>query len=143
MTDSQKAAYVAQEYLLIWSSGKVDRYYWYAWDNTEIGSLWDASQGIHPAGTAYDLIAHWLIGSTHGTKPCNQGSDGTWTCALTLSTGYPAEIIWNPLASQTITVDTSFATYETLSNSTVHSIANHQVAIGPLPVLVIKGQAVR
>ena len=77
------------------------------------------------------------------TNPCSEGSDGTWTCALTLSTGYPAEIVWNPSTSKTITVSAAFAPYETLSNSTVHSIANHEIAIGALPVLIIKSQTIQ
>jgi hypothetical protein len=142
LTEAQQAAYLAQEYMLIWSTGAVSRYYWYSWDNLKIGSLWDETNGIHPAGTAYGLLAHWLVDSTHAANPCSEASDGTWTCALTLSTKYPAEIVWNPSVSKTITVSAAFATYETLSNSTVHSIAEHQVAIGPLPVLMIKSQAV-
>jgi len=141
LTEAQEAAYLAQEYMLIWSTDAVSRYYWYSWDNLKIGQLWDETNGIHPAGTAYGLLATWLIGSTHSANPCSAGSDGTWTCTLTLSTGYPAEIVWNPSASKTITVDAAFATYETLSNTTVHSIAAHQVPIGPLPVLIIKSQA--
>jgi hypothetical protein len=141
LTEAQQAAYLAQEYMLIWSTGAVSRYYWYSWDNLKIGNLWDDTHGIHPAGTAYGLLAKWLIGSTHSTDPCREASDGTWTCALTLSTRYPAEIIWHPAASKRITVNAAFATYETLSNSTVHSIASHEVEIGPLPVLIIKSQA--
>jgi hypothetical protein len=141
LTDAQKAAYLAQEYMLIWSTGAVSRYYWYSWDSA-VGTLWTSSKGLTPAGTAYNLLAQWLVGSTHATDPCNEASDGTWTCALTLATGYPAEIIWNASASKTITADAAFATYETLSNGTVHSIAGHQVAIGALPVLIVGSQAV-
>ena len=143
LNDAQQAAYLAQEYMLIWSTNAVARYYWYSWDNLKIGTLWDDTNGIHPAGTAYGLLAKWLIGSTHAANQCSEASDGTWTCALTLATKYPAEIVWNASLSKTITVDASFATYETLSNTTVHSIAAHQVAIGPLPVLIIKSQAVQ
>jgi hypothetical protein len=64
-----------------------------------------------------------------------------WTCALKLSTGYPAEIIWNPNVSKTITVGAAFATFRTLNNGTVQSIAGHQVAIGSLPILIIESQA--
>jgi fibronectin type 3 domain-containing protein len=142
LTEAQKAAYLAQEYMIMWSSGAVSRYYWYSWDSP-VGTLWTPSDGLNPAGTAYNLLTHWLVGSTHSTNPCSEASDGTWTCALTLSTGYPAEIIWNPSASKTMAVDASFATYETLSNSTVHSIANHEAAIGALPVLIVGSQAVR
>ncbi len=141
LNDAQQAAYLAQEYMLIWSTNAVARYYWYSWDNMKIGTLWDDTNGIHPAGTAYGLLAKWLIGSTHDANQCSEASDGTWTCALTLATKYPAEIVWNASLSKTITVDPSFATYETLSNTTVHSIASHQVVIGPLPVLIIKSQA--
>jgi hypothetical protein len=141
LNETQQAAYVAQEYMLIWSTNAVARYYWYSWDNLNIGTLWDDTHGIHPAGTAYGLLAKWLIGSTHDANQCSTASDGTWTCSLTLATKYPAEIVWNANVSKTITVDPSFATYETLSNTTVHSIAANQVPIGPLPVLIIKSQA--
>jgi hypothetical protein len=142
MTDAQKVAYVAQEYLLMWSSGVVSRYYWYSWDNPKLGSLWDPTRGIHPAGIAYGRVANWLIGSVHPAQPCSESVDSTWTCTLTLSSGYPAEIVWNPNISKTITVSAALATYETLANSTVHSIAGNKVTIGNEPILLIGSQAV-
>jgi hypothetical protein len=142
MTDAQKAAYVAQEHMLMWSTDAVARYYWYSWDS-KVGTLWTPTKGLTPAGTAYNELADWLIGSTHSKNPCSEAADGTWTCALILSTGYPAEIIWNPGASKTITVGAAFATSRTLTNSTVHSITGHQVAIGALPVLIIESQAIQ
>jgi fibronectin type 3 domain-containing protein len=140
LSDSQKAAYLAQEYMLMWSTGAVSRYYWYAWDSN-LGTLWTPSGGMTQAGITYNQLADWLIGSTPASNPCSEDSSGTWTCSLTLSTGYPGEIIWNANTSKTITVDASFLTSRTLANSTVHSISNHQVSIGPLPVLIVKGQA--
>jgi len=140
LTDAQKAAYLAQEYILMWSTDAVARYYWYSWDS-KVGTLWTAAAGLTQAGTAYSELADWLIDSTHSANPCSTASDGTWTCALKLSSGYPAEIIWNPGISKTITVGAEFATVRTLTNSNVYSIAGHQVAIGGLPVLVIGNQA--
>ena len=32
MSSAQKAAYVAQEHVLIWASNAVSRYYWFSWD---------------------------------------------------------------------------------------------------------------
>jgi hypothetical protein len=139
LTDAQKAAYLAQEYMLMWSTGAVSRYYWYAWDS-KLGTLWTPSTGITQPGTAYSQLAEWLIGSTHSANPCKEASDGTWTCSLTLGTGYPAEIIWNPGVSKTVTVGAAFATSRTLTNSTVRSITGHEVAIGSLPVLIIGSQ---
>jgi hypothetical protein len=142
MTAAQKSAYVTQEYLLMWSSGVVGRFYWYSWDNAALGTLWSSSTGIEPAGTAYGRLATWLIGSAHPANPCSRASDSTWTCTLTLSSGYPAQIIWNPTVAETISVDPSFVTSETLANNTVSSIVGHQVAIGSAPVLIVGGQAV-
>jgi polysaccharide biosynthesis protein PslG len=139
LTNAQKAAYLAQEYMLIWSTDGVARYYWYSWDSAT-GTLWTPSTGLTQAGTAYNQLTEWLIGSTHSANPCNTASDGTWTCSLTLSTGFPAEIIWNPGVSKTITVGAAFATSRTLTNGTVQSITGHQVAIGSLPILVIGSQ---
>jgi Glycosyl hydrolases family 39 len=143
MTDAQKAAYVAQEYLLMWSTGAVSRYYWYAWDNTLWGTLWNATTGVRPAGVAYGRVADWLIGSVHPDSPCAQSTDATWTCSLTLSSGYPAQIVWNASLSKTITVSAEFATYETISNSTVNTIEANQVSIGNAPILLIGSQVVQ
>jgi fibronectin type 3 domain-containing protein len=140
LTEAQKAAYIAQEYLLMWSTGAVSRYYWYSWDS-RVGTLWTASNGLTQAGTAYNLLTHWLIGSTHQANPCNTTPDGTWTCSLTLSNGYPAQIIWNPSITKAITVGPEFVSFQTLTNNTVEAIANHEVVIGPLPVLIIGSQA--
>jgi fibronectin type 3 domain-containing protein len=138
-TSAQKTAYLAQEYMLMWSTGAVARYYWYAWDST-LGTLWTPTGGMSQPGVAYGQLTNWLIGSTHASKPCTEDSTGTYTCSLTLSSGYPAEIIWNAGTSKTVAVDASFLTSRTLANATVSNISNHQVAIGPLPVLVVKGQ---
>jgi hypothetical protein len=103
LTDAQKAAYVAQEHMLMWSTGAVARYYWYSWDS-QVGTLWTASKGLTAAGVAYNQLTEWLIGSTNLANPCTTSTDGTWTCSLVLSSGYPAQIIWNPSTSKTITV---------------------------------------
>jgi fibronectin type 3 domain-containing protein len=141
MTGAQKAAYVAQEYLLMWSSGKVDRYYWYAWDSTALGTLWDSSSGINTAGIAYGRLTDWLVGSVHQDQPCSEGADATWTCKLTLANGYPGEIIWNASTSKTVAVSAGYATYETLADSAVHSIQANNVVIGSEPILLVGSQA--
>jgi hypothetical protein len=141
LSNAQKAAYVVQEHLLMWASGVVSRYYWFSWDATTFGTLWSPSTGLQTAGVAYDRVATWLIGSTHSANPCGEGSDGTWTCNLTLSTGYPAQIIWNPTTSKSIPVSSAYATYETINNSNVGSITGGKVNIGNSPILIIESQA--
>jgi hypothetical protein len=141
LSSSQKAATVAQLYIFLWSKD-VARFYWYAWDSiNNWGTMWTPSGGVNASGATYGLLYHWLVGSTHPTDPCSEASDGTWTCTLTLSSDYPAEIIWNA-TSKSVTVSSAFATYQTLTNSTVHSIAENKVTIGSEPILLIKSQAV-
>jgi hypothetical protein len=136
LTDDQKVAYLAQQYILMWSKD-VSRYYWYAWDNTRnFGTLWDATSGVHPAGIAYGFLAGWLVGSVHGDQPCSQSADATWTCTLTLADGNPAEIVWNPSASTALTVGTKFTTYRTLTNNTVNSIIGDTVTVENKPILL-------
>ena len=60
---------------------------------------------------------------------------------MTLSTGYPAQIIWNPTTSKSIPVSSAYATYETISNSNVGSITGGKVNIGNSPILIIESQA--
>jgi hypothetical protein len=134
LTNDQKVAFLAQEYLLLWNKG-IARYYWYAWDNTHAyGPLWDTINGVHPAGTAYGLLYDWLAGSTYSVQPCSQAADATWTCTLTLSDGSPAEIVWNPNSS--LSFSTTFAAYRTLDNTTVNSVIGTTVVIGNKPILL-------
>ena len=81
LTNTQKAAYIAQEYMLMWSTGAVSRCYWHSWDS-QLGTLWTPSTSLTSAGTAYVQLADWLVGSTHSTNPCSTSTDGTWTCNL-------------------------------------------------------------
>jgi hypothetical protein len=133
-TDDQKVAFLAQEYLLLWSKD-IARYYWYAWDNTRYGTLWDSSYGIHKAGRAYELLYKWLVGSTH-SQPCSKAGDATWTCNLTLANGNPAEILWNANTDVLVTVSSIFKTYQTVDDSITTPMANQVVAVGSKPVMV-------
>jgi hypothetical protein len=98
--------------------------------------LWDATNGIHPAGIAYGLLYSWLVGSSHTDSPCAQRTDGTWICTLRLGNGNPAEIVWNPNTSESFTPDATFTSYQTLDNSAVNPIVNDTVRIGNKPILL-------
>ena len=136
MNPEQRAAWLAQQYIFLWSKG-VARYYWFTWDSQRYGTLWDPANGVHPAGTAYGLLYNWLVGSVHPDQPCSQSADATWTCTLTLANGKPAEIIWNENGSISLAVRAAFTTYQTLDNSTANSIVGNTVTIGNKPILVV------
>jgi hypothetical protein len=133
----EEAAYLAQQYIFMWAKG-VGRYYWFTWDSQNYGTLWDPTNGIHPAGTAYGLLYKWLVGSIHADQPCSQSADATWTCTLTLANGKRAEIVWNENISMSLAVGTAFTTYQTLDNSTVDSIVGNSVTIGHKPILLVE-----
>ena len=135
MTSDEQVAYLGREYLLMWMSG-VGRYYWYAWDNSDWGDLFNGS--LLPPGTAYGQLESWLVGSTHPPTPCTQASDATWTCLLTQSTGAAAEILWNPTTSKAVPVGAAFTHYQTLDDAIINGVDGGAVTVGPQPILVTK-----
>jgi hypothetical protein len=136
-TNDQQVAFLATEYIFLWSKG-VSRFYWYAWDNTsDWGPLWDTTHGIRPAGKAFGLLFKWMVGSTHAANPCTEDAESTWTCKLTLADGSAAEILWNPVTAKTVSIGNTFHSYRTLDDSTVHSITGDTVAIEKKPILAV------
>ena len=79
-----QASWVARYYLLGWSSG-VAEMYWFAYDSPTYGSLWTSGGGLNKAGTAYGQTYNWIVGSSL-TTPCSV-SGTVWTCGLTLADG--------------------------------------------------------
>jgi polysaccharide biosynthesis protein PslG len=130
--DSDQVAYIARHYILHWSRG-VQHYYWYAWQDQVVGSLWDPSNGIHPAGTAYTQVYNWLTGAAMSTQ-CSADSNSTWTCGLTRPNGYTGLIIWNPNATLSYVPAAQFVKYRDLSGNT--SPVTGSVSVGPEPILL-------
>ncbi len=134
MTDDEKVAYLARDYLYMWMNG-IDRFYWYAWDNSTFGTL--ASGGtIAPSGTAYGILESWLVGSSHDPTNCAPNAISTWICTLTRADQTPAQILWNATATHTQAVDPTFTQYFTLDDTTAHPIVGNSVTVGAKPILV-------
>jgi hypothetical protein len=129
----EKAAFLAQEYLLLWASG-VRQYDWYASDNQTLGALQTTSGALTPAGVAYGQLFTWLVGSSHMASPCTKAADTTWTCTLRLPSG-PAVILWNELGSKTVSA-AGFTRYRKLDGPTSYAIGANSVLIGPKPILL-------
>ncbi|HEX8799381.1 MAG TPA: glycosyl hydrolase [Terriglobales bacterium] len=93
--DYEASAYVARSLLLAWASG-VERFYWYAWDNTNWVTLKVSTPNDFRANTnalAYKTMENWITGKR--VKNCSQSPDGTWVCRLMDSAG-DSYIFWNP-----------------------------------------------
>jgi len=133
LTSDAQVAAVARFYLLQWSNG-VSRFYWYAWDNPTWGTLWDATNGPHPAALAYLQVYHWMVGATM-TSPCSVDATSTWTCGLSRPGGYQAQAIWNTTSTLSYTPPSKFTRYLDLAGH-VFPITGGSVMIGAKPILL-------
>jgi len=138
----QRAAFLAQFYLLQLSEN-VSRFYWYQWNNNTWGTLWIPSPAPNgtmlEAGTAYQQVYNWLVGSTLAT-PCS--ATGTqWTCTFTRPGGYQAEVIWDTSQSCTngtcttvdVSVDLKYSKNHDLAGNS-GLVSNSTVAVGLKPI---------
>lgn len=137
--DDDRVAFVARFYILQWSKG-VQRSYWYAWNDTNYGTLWDiGSHKILPAGLAYSEVDRWLQGAVM-TSPCAMAADSTWTCGFTLPGGAPAQVVWNssvsPGAGVTFRTAPQYVQFRSLDGNTT-PIFGGGVRAGNKPILLI------
>jgi hypothetical protein len=106
---ADQSAFVARYDLMMLKQGVV-RNYWYAYPNTQWGTLWDGT-ALTPAGIATNSIENWLSGAT--LSGCSTSDNNFWTCTLTTSDGKSARIVWA----------TSWAVwYQTTGYSTVSTL---------------------
>jgi len=138
--DDFESAFLAQSYLLQWSSG-VSRFYWYAWNNEQFGTLWspdavDPSRPghLHGAGAAYKQIYNWMVGATMNPL-CSASGDGIWTCGLTRPGGYEALAVWSVGGNKSYAPNARFKKMEDLTGNT-SAITGGKVSIGFKPVLL-------
>ena len=137
--EDEQVGFVARHYILQWSNG-VQRDYWYAWNDTKTGTLWDiGTHKIRRAGIAYSEIVSWLTGSEM-TAPCDMASDSTWTCDFTLRSGMQARVVWNSSVSGSSSVqfhpDSKYVQYWSLDGK-IAPISGASIQIGSKPVLLI------
>lgn len=90
LDEQESAAYVARALILGWTAG-VSRFYWYAWDNFDMGLIEPTDKSIKPAGRAYGQTAAWMEGAVITGCAVKNGS---WICELTDKEGRLARIIW-------------------------------------------------
>jgi glycosyl hydrolase family 42 (putative beta-galactosidase) len=137
--EDDQVAFVARHYIVQWSKG-VQRDYWYAWNDTITGTLWDiGSRKIRRAGLAYGVLESWLTGSQM-TVPCVMASDSTWTCGFMLRGGVQAQVVWNTSVSGSSTLPfrpaSKFVEYRSLEGGTM-PISGGSIQIGSKPILLI------
>lgn len=95
LDDRESAAYVARALILGWSAG-LSRFYWYAWDNFDMGLINPSNRSIKPAGLAYAKTVVWMEGAVF--SGCAE-TNAVWVCELNDAQGRPAHIVWRETGS--------------------------------------------
>ena len=131
LDEATTAAYVARSLIIGWMSG-LNRFYWYAWDNGEMGFMRpDAS--TTPAAAAYGKVARWLTGSV--VERC-QAVRGLWRCDLSRDQAH-AWIVWRESDSADLdpsVVRGAFCREQADGLSEAWK-ADQKVQAGPMPIL--------
>jgi hypothetical protein len=127
-----QSAFVAKYYLLHWSFG-VTRFYWYAFDEPQWGTLWHRTNGLQKAGVAYNEVRKWMIGANMD-GPCAV-SAGVWTCNFSRPNGYHAIAVWNSLRDSSFAVEIRYKQYRDLAGN-ITKISGHTVPISNTPILI-------
>jgi PKD repeat protein len=128
----QQAAFLVRHYLLHLSRG-VDRYIWYAWEDSW-GTLWSSSGGVLKPGIAYKNVYDWLVGATL-SQACSS-SGGTWTCSITRPNGYQGLVIWNPSSSVSYTAASQYKQYRDIYGNTMSMPSNGVITVNYKPILL-------
>ena len=132
--NAQQVGFVAKDYILHWSQG-VSRFIWYAYDGGAVwAGLWSSTSGESSAAISYRETYKWLVGATLAV-PCAKSGTSIWTCTLSRSSGYAAEVVWSSIGNAGFAVPAQYTVYRDLSGA-VHSIASHTVTINDQPILL-------
>lgn len=138
------AAWLAQYYALqagLSDSDNLQLVSWFTW-GAQDGQL-EINHVLTPVGTAYNQVFSWVVGRTF-TSPCSNPNNGPiWTCTLTGSNGYQAEIKWDSsqtcvagiCSSQLQAVPSIYVNYKDLAGGT-NVITSSTVPVGLKPILL-------
>ena len=111
----------------------VQHLFWYGWDYTPHGELWDPTNGIHPSGLAWAQVYKWLV-NNKTSGPCVSDSNGTYTCSMTTSAAVPEMIVWNVNGNTSYLPPAVYTSYQTLTGGT--GAINGSITIGVVPMLL-------
>jgi hypothetical protein len=143
-----RAGYVARSFLLHWSAG-IHNMYWYGWDSPVWGTLYYPPPGIGmtPAAYAYTQVFDWMVGASMPT-PCTANGGSTYlavyTCQLTRPGGYNALAVWDSTqtcgngicTTSTYTPSAQYKHYRDLTGAVFLITPGQPIQIGVKPILL-------
>jgi hypothetical protein len=144
----KQAAFIARYYLLSWFR-RVGRTYWYAWDNSQLGTLYIPGQRTTKAAIAYQQVYDWMLGgsSPRCTSSSGYKKDGDFTYADSFYTfnftnrdGVPVQVVWQTSSDSklttTYTVPSGVTKFRTLDGETLAIPADRRLLVGQSPILL-------
>ena len=132
---NDQVAYLGRHFLLLHSMG-VQGSYWYAYDDSLWGTMWNSTTGLNAAGEAYNFVYKWIVGSTV-TKPCAPIALGstTYSCSYTRAGGYTGTAVWDTSGSGTYAVPTGYVQYRDLYGDLI-AVGGATVPLTASPILL-------
>jgi hypothetical protein len=91
-----QAGFIPRLFAMYWSAG-VTFNYWYAYDDSAIGDLFNPATGqlLHPQSDAWTQTYNWLVGGAPVNTPFCSNSGTIYTCAFVEASGTNAELVWD------------------------------------------------
>lgn len=127
------AAYVSRALILNWAAG-VSRFYWYAWDNRDMG-LYDVSaQENKFAAHAYTRTVAWMRGAKF--HRC-ENKKTVWVCELEDRQGMKSRIVWRESGKASpwqVPLEWAASEYESLAG--VREPVGEMLQLGQHPVML-------
>jgi hypothetical protein len=135
LSDREAAGYLARAHILGWVAG-VSSFYWYAWDNYEMGVVEVDGRTPKTVATAYAEIQRWLVGAR--IDSCSRNDAGTWMCERIGATGRPSWIVWSERGESPLRPPSGWGRVRVrpLVGPAHVADGNEPVVAGPLPVLI-------
>lgn len=139
VSSGESAAYVARA-LLVGRAAGLERYFWYAWDNTSLGLIEPSTGALKPGAVAFRTVARWLGQSD--VAGCEVDA-GRWSCRLKAASGeLVGYAVWSAASSAAAfrppagTIITSAERLDGSVQTLDGPAAQHQWLPGDEPVLL-------
>lgn len=129
----QQSAWLARYIALSYSKG-IARSFWYAWDSTDWGGLYDkVHKQEHKPGVAFREVSRWMTGARF--MPCT-ASDDVYQCHMSRADGYHAVMVWSTGKTVTLVAPSGTVRMRTLDARSAAVTGGQTVSVGMKPILL-------
>jgi hypothetical protein len=128
---ADQVSWMARTYLIKWPMG-VSRYYWYAFDNGNWGTMWRKESGETEVSRAYANLQKWMVGAT---ESCTV-RDKLWVCTFHRPDRYVGYAVWSAGAPMKYKVPEGVEQSRDLSGKEDHIRPGQEITVTTMPVLL-------